>query len=108
MAERFMPFLKEYWPILAVIGAGLLAWGGTQMRLQGIEQDINEIKAGAERETRQWQRISDNSGELASHEQRLKEIERHIDPDAVQQYGALKAVVAEDHRILLEHLREHD
>lgn len=107
MPDRVMPFLKDWWPILAVVGAGLIAWGTTQGTISAIQDDIAEIKAGAARETRQWQKIAENAGEIASHEQRLSEIERHTTPQAIQRWGQIQATVDEDHRLLQDHIRSH-
>lgn len=99
--------LLKYWQLLSAVGAILVAGAAAQVRIDWLQDDINEIKANGAREVRQWQKLGEHDDQLAVHETRLKDIQQHMGPAAIQEYGEIKATVRRNDRRLDEHIRDH-
>ena len=102
--------VMRYWPaILAVIFLVSSATiGQYQLVLHG--KAIEKINAKLEtdtNETAQWDVIMGSGQDIVSLDTRLKEVEQHITPPAIQAWGRIQATVLEDHEDLKNHLRGH-
>lgn len=100
MSEKIVASLLRWWPILIVIAAGLIAWGETRYQVQHL---VNDKQA----DRKQWELIRENREALTDHAGRLRAIEKHVTPEAIQEWGALKQQFREDHVELQRHLRDH-
>ena len=56
----------------------------------------------------QWLNIRANVRRGIEHEGEISSMQEHMGPIAIQQYGALKSTVADDHRRLERHLDRHN
>jgi len=106
MTDNWAKILR-FWPVALGFVALIAAGVKVQFQVEGIQQDIAEIRKNRESEVNQWRRINGNGQELVEHRGRLKEIEKHMTPAAIQKWGQVQATVAEDHQLLSDHLRNH-
>lgn len=96
----FWDKIMKFWPVILIGLAALLA--GVETRYQ-VQQLITDRRVDIE----QWKLLRSQGHTIVDHERRLQEAERHITPEAVQQWGQFKATVIEDHRRLQRHLEDH-
>ena len=93
--------LKEYWVLIAAFAAIVSLVGETRWQVK----ELWDKKSG---EIEQWRRINANEDRGKENEGRIKVIEQHVTPQAIQEWGALKEQFREDHRDLQQHLRRHN
>jgi hypothetical protein len=106
MTDNWAKILR-FWPVALGFVALVAAGVKVQFQVEGIQQDIAEIRKNRESEVNQWRRINTNGQEIVEHRGRLEEIEKHVTVEAVQAWGALRQQFREDHQDLQEHLRNH-
>jgi hypothetical protein len=95
-----LTWLKDYWHIGAGLLFIILAVGETRWQ-------VGELIKNEAAEARQWQLIRENIVKIESHEIEIEGMKLHMTPEAIQRWGQIQATVAEDHRDLVQHLRNH-
>ncbi len=93
-------WFRQWWPIIIV---GLLGYAGLIETRITVGNLVDDRKV----DDLQWLQIRANYGAVRDHQGRLDDVEKHITPTSIQEWGAFKSIVAEDHRLLGEHLRQH-
>lgn len=91
----------RFWPIILVALMVLIA--GAETRYQ-----VAQLVADRRVDIEQWKLLRSQGHKIVDHERRLQDAEQHITPESIQAWGAVRQTVAEDHRLLSEHLRGHD
>ena len=125
---NLLRILNENWPVLSGLAIVIALAGETRWQVQSLILDKDKY-------TRQWQVIAKHGNDIADAQSRLRiveinsskysdilnehiraivdlqsrltDIERHVTPQAVQEWGAIKEQFRQDHEDLKEHLREH-
>lgn len=99
--QSFVEGLLKYWVIISALILILLA--GAETRWQ-VQQLINHEDTDA----KQWVILRSQTALLENQNQRISEIEKHVTPEAIQEWGRIKGMVDEDHQRLQHHLENHN
>jgi hypothetical protein len=87
----FLTFLKTWWVLIVafamVIGAGVRA-----------QIQIEELYRDRQQDSRQWEIIRANLEASQNHDARLRAVERHVTPAAIQKWGEVQSLVAAHER----------
>lgn len=81
----------RYWPLLLIVFAMVAAGVETRLQVRALMQDRQQ-------DSRQWEIIRTNLERGQAHDTRIREIERHMTPEAIQKWGAVQAQVARHER----------
>ncbi len=100
MKDQVFSSLLRFWPLIA--GFLLVFAAGVETRYQ-VQQLINSRTV----DVAQWRLIRTQGEDIVEMDGRLKGVEKHVTVDAVQEWGAFKRIVDEDHRLLREHILRH-
>jgi hypothetical protein len=106
VAEHVM----RYWPAIVLLVAVIAAAAITNYRVDQNAKVLDILSKkleSKETDKAQWQIIRSLVEDTKEINTRLEAAEEHITPAAIQKWGEIQATVAEDHRLLRDHLIGH-
>ena len=98
-------FFKQWWFLIAALAS--ITVGGLTFGIT-LSLRVDQLVERRADDDLQWLNIRANVRRGIEHEGEITTMQEHMGPIAIQEYGALKAMTADDHRRLERHLDRHN
>lgn len=95
----FLAFLKTWWVL--IVAFAMMIGAGVRVQIQ-----VEELYRDRQQDGRQWEIIRANLEASQNHDARLRAVERHMTPEAIQKWGEVKSTVGRTERRLDAHISD--
>ena len=104
MPVTAIQFFKTWWPLMGALGSMTVTGIVFAVTLSNRVDGLSQTKAD---DDLQWLNIRAGIRQGIAHQARLDAIERVVTTQSLEDWGAFKRTVSQDHEALWDHITEH-